>query len=189
MESKKETKATTKLYIDHSDTMAYTKLITNLLLFFALLVVSTLCQSLRKLGQIPAPHAAFAGLVDKLTIEKGSARYTLVVSGFNPIPIFHDTIYEVAGIGEHLETLNSVQVAEVSRDVLWPNEVREVPCKIALLFIYLVIYLSIYLLIESFFVCLFFVPGGYVVRRRAFSFVFFSFRFSMCCPMCFCSLL
>ena len=109
--------------------MASVKLSTTLPLFLALVVVSARCQSLRKLGQIHVPHAAFASLVPKESIENRSARVTLVISAFNPLPFFHDTIYEVAGIGQYLDRLGDVRVAEVSRDVVWPNEIRQVPRK------------------------------------------------------------
>ncbi|KAL8614216.1 hypothetical protein ACOMHN_026433 [Nucella lapillus] len=80
-----------------------------------------------KLGQIPAPHAAFSSLVNMEDTSTVSDQYTLVISGFNPIPLFHDTVYQVAAIGSHLDDLSQARVTEVTRDVTWPNEVAQVP--------------------------------------------------------------
>ncbi|XP_076471194.1 uncharacterized protein LOC143301074 [Babylonia areolata] len=92
-----------------------------------LLLASVTCQSLRELGHIPAPHAAFASLVNMEDSKSVTARSTLVITGFNPIPLFHDTVYQVTEIGRHLDDLSNAPVTEVTRGVTWPNEARQVP--------------------------------------------------------------
>ncbi|KAK7093644.1 uncharacterized protein [Littorina saxatilis] len=108
--------------------MAFTQFNTPaMLLCLAFAIVSTSCQSLRQIGKISAPHAAFTSIVNKEHATGQSAKSTLIISGFNPIPLFHDTIYQVPEIGQHLSNLHSVHVTEVTRGVTWPNEVRKVP--------------------------------------------------------------
>lgn len=100
----------------------------NLPTFFltCVLTISVNCQTLRQLGSVPAPHAAFARLVN-MENTRSSERHRLIISGFNPLPFFHDTIYQVADIGQHLDDLSQASVTEVTRQVTWPNEVHYVP--------------------------------------------------------------
>ena len=84
-------------------------------------------QSLRKLGHFSAPHAAFSSVVDLEDSASPEARSTLIVSAFNPIPLFHDTVYQVSAIGQRLADVSSIHVTEVTRSVTWPNEAVKVP--------------------------------------------------------------
>nr|KAG5686829.1 hypothetical protein BaRGS_016684 [Batillaria attramentaria] len=54
-------------------------------------------------------------------------KYTVMISGFNPLPFQHDCVYEVDGVGKNLRDNVSMSAREISRDITWPNEIDEVP--------------------------------------------------------------
>ncbi|PVD27026.1 hypothetical protein C0Q70_12176 [Pomacea canaliculata] len=101
--------------------------LTYLLMLTVGLLACAGAQTLKKLGQLRATHAAFTSLVDKEISSVAAEKYSLLIAAFNPVPLVHDSIYEVPAIGSHLADLPHAPVTEISRDVTWPNEVSKVP--------------------------------------------------------------
>lgn len=101
--------------------------LTYLLMLTVGLLACAGAQTLKKLGQLRVTHAAFTSLVDKEISSVAAEKYSLLIAAFNPVPLVHDSIYEVPAIGSHLSDLPHAPVTEISRDVTWPNEVSKVP--------------------------------------------------------------
>ncbi|KAK7462027.1 hypothetical protein BaRGS_00038556 [Batillaria attramentaria] len=84
-------------------------------------------QTLVEVGRITAPHAAYVALVENSNALDRMDKYTVMISGFNPLPFQHDCVYEVDGVGKNLRDNVSMSAREISRDITWPNEIDEVP--------------------------------------------------------------
>ena len=82
---------------------------------------------LSRLGSIHMSHPAFSGFY-KTTDKHGVSKYNLMMTTFG-VNLFAttDTVQIVKDIGSKLNTLSSVKPELITKTVVWPNEISEVP--------------------------------------------------------------
>jgi hypothetical protein len=101
-------------------------------------VYSISCYNLRFLGNFTANHPGFLSLIKTKDSGNTSDEYSLYISSFNGIPFTTDHVYCIPSIGRVLQgldqqTLNRLTVTSLTKNIVWPNEVNQVPGKYIML--------------------------------------------------------
>ena len=118
-------------------TMAPNKFIYfNLTLLLSVYSIS--CYKLQFLGNFTANRPGFLSLIQTKDSGNRSDEYSLYISSFNGIPFTTDHVYYIPSIGRILQgldrqILNRLTVKSLTSNIVWPNEVNQVPSKYIIL--------------------------------------------------------
>lgn len=118
-------------------TMAPNKFIYfNLTLLLSVYSIS--CYKLQFLGNFTANRPGFLSLIQTKDSGNTSDEYSLYISSFNGIPFTTDHVYYIPSIGRILQgldrqILNRLTVKSLTSNIVWPNEVNQVPSKYIIL--------------------------------------------------------
>lgn len=108
----------------------------NLTLLLSIYSIS--CYKLQFLGNFTANRPGFLSLIQTKDSGNTSDEYSLYISSFNGIPFTTDHIYYIPSIGRILQgldrqILNRLTVKSLTSNIVWPNEVNQVPSKYIIL--------------------------------------------------------
>ena len=91
-------------------------------LLVAVLIDTSFGWTVRHLGQIPVPYAAFTSILPDPDPE--STAKTVSISTFNPLPNTLDDIFAIRDVGNQLAQngANGLTTEVLATNMLWPNE-------------------------------------------------------------------